>query len=156
MKPLKIYSHYGQCTFILGSVQENISIGTKKGVGSFIDSSLDSPRFQNENLPFSEITDDSQSMSSSLKQKLVFTDRDRKVVVNNEGSGGGAVEDFKGAWAIYDTSNNLVSRDWSSMINRSLRNLNERRDRVEHTEYQECLKYLFKNGFAFIFQNIKS
>ena len=46
MKPLKIYSHYGQCTFFLGSVQENISIGTKKGVGSFIDSSLDSPRFQ--------------------------------------------------------------------------------------------------------------
>ena len=84
-------------------------------------------------------------MSSSLKQKLVFTDRDRMIVVNNEGSGAGTGEVNEGAWVIYDTSNNLVGQDWSNMINRSLRTFTDKSGRMEYTEYQACLKYHSKN-----------
>ena len=77
----------------------------------------------------SDITDESHSASSSLSQKVVFTEPDRGQLLTNEGPGGGGGGGggggprggSEGAWTIYDPSNNLVRQDWTSMINRSLR-----------------------------------
>ena len=67
---------------------------------------------------------------------MVFTEPDRRRLLTTEGPGGGgerARGESKGAWTIYDSSNNLVRQDWASMINRSLRAASQTSGRKEAT-----------------------
>ena len=81
----------------------------------------------------------------------------RQEVQNYYGRGGGGDDGMKvgnkGDWTIYDTSNNLVRGDWSSMINRSLANLGESSAGLEYNEHQAG-PTLF-NQIIFVLQDFK-